>query len=265
MTPFHSINAEGRSSRNLQEENSLQAVVYDLSPAVFAFSTCRSGGVSRGAYASMNVNPYCGDVPADVSENRRRLSAWLGTENILLPHQVHGTRVAFVAGGEKLEGYDALVTQQARLCICVSTADCIPILLYDAETKSVAAVHAGWRGTAARIVEKVIAEMTARLGTRPSALRAVIGPGISLEAFEVGDEVYEAFRAADFPMQRIARRMERWHIDLWEANRWQLQQLGVEDVHVSGICTYNNADRFFSARRLGTESGRILNGIMLKP
>lgn len=258
-------NTSGGGSRMRQEENSVSAVVYDFPHEVFAFSTCRSGGVSRGTYATMNVNPYCGDAAADVAENRRRLAAWLGTDRILIPHQVHGTRVAFVTREMDLEGYDALVTQQAGVCVCVSTADCIPILLYDAETKSVAAVHAGWRGTVARIVEQVVSEMATRLGTRPSALSAVIGPGISVDAFEVGDEVYEAFCAAGFPMQRIARRMDRWHIDLWEANRWQLQMLGVEDIRLSGICTYGNADRFFSARRLGTQSGRILNGIMLKP
>jgi YfiH family protein len=207
-----------------------------------------------------------------VSENRRRLSAWLGTENILLPHQVHGTRVAFVAGGENLEGYDALVTQQARLCICVSTADCIPILLYDAETKSVAAVHAGWRGTAARIVEKVIAEMTARLGTRPSALRAVIGPGISLEAFEVGDEVYEQFSNNGFDMEQIALRFpdtknpaqQKWHIDLPLCNRLQLCCAGLseQNIFTADICTYRNP-AFFSARREGIATGRNMTCLTL--
>ena len=230
-----------------------------------AFSTYRSGGVSKGAYASMNVNPFCGDAPEEVSENRRRLAQRLGTDCIVIPHQVHGTRTAFVDACCTLEGYDAVVTQKPGVCVCVSTADCIPVLLYDAENRAVAAVHAGWRGTASRIVENVIREMGSRLGTRPSDLSAAIGPGISLEAFEVGEEVFETFRAAEFPMERIAKRFAKWHIDLWEANRLQLERLGVHDITLCGECTYSNPDRYFSARRLGVKSGRILNGIMIRP
>lgn len=101
-------------------------------------------------------------------------------------------------------------------------------------------------------------------------VKAVIGPGISLDAFEVGDEVYDAFQSAGFPMMQIAKRYvlseekTKWHIDLWEANRWELLQSGVpfSHIHLSGICTYSHNDRFFSARRAGIHSGRILNGIM---
>jgi copper oxidase (laccase) domain-containing protein len=100
----------------------------------------------------------------------------------------------------------------------------------------------------------------------------VIGPGISLESFEVGDEVYEAFRKEGFPMERIACRFpaaegEKWHIDLWECNRQQLLSLGVPEaqIQVAGVCTYKNPDQFFSARRLGIRSGRILSGIMQIP
>ena len=91
------------------------------------------------------------------------------------------------------------------------------------------------------------------------------GPGISLDAFEVGDEVYQAFCEAGFPMERIARRDSKWHLDLWEANRLQLLEQGVPEAQVSvaGICTYRQNDRFFSARRQGIRSGRILSGILL--
>jgi copper oxidase (laccase) domain-containing protein len=94
----------------------------------------------------------------------------------------------------------------------------------------------------------------------------VIGPCISLDAFEVGDEVYEAFSSADFPMHLIAKRhTEKWHIDLWEANRLQLLACGLrpENITLSGVCTYTSHDRFFSARRLGIKSGRIFNGIII--
>ena len=102
-------------------------------------------------------------------------------------------------------------------------------------------------------------------GTDGTDVSAVVVPGISLAAFEVGDEVYEAFRLAGFPMDRIARKQEKWHIDLWEANRLQLLDFGVPSaaIETAGICTYTHCDDFFSARRLGIRSGRMLTGIML--
>ena len=101
-------------------------------------------------------------------------------------------------------------------------------------------------------------------GTKGEDVQAYIGPGISLDDFEVGDEVYEAFEVAGFDMACIARRDEKWHLDLWEANRMQLLSKGVKkvNVEVAGICTYQNYTDFFSARRLGIRSGRILSGIM---
>ena len=97
-------------------------------------------------------------------------------------------------------------------------------------------------------------------------LKAVIGPGISLEHFEVGDEVYEEFRGAGFDMAAVARRYDKWHIDLWEANRLLLVEGGVcpDNIKTAGVCTYAHADRFFSARRLGIDSGRIFSGIMME-
>ena len=139
------------------------------------------------------------------------------------------------------------------------------VLLYDKERQVIAAIHAGWRGTVGRIVEKTIEVMRIQYGTEGKDLVACIGPSISLESFEVGDEVYAAFEEAGFDMTRIARRYEKWHLDLWEANRVQLLANGVlpEHIEVAGICTFQCYEDFFSARRLGIKSGRILSGIML--
>ena len=165
---------------------------------------------------------------------------------------------------KQLEGVDAMVSDMEQVCLCISTADCIPVRCYDIRRKVIAAIHAGWRGTVKRIVEKTLDKMAALYGTKGEDVQAYIGPGISLNAFEVGDEVYEAFEAAGFDMACIARRDEKWHLDLWEANRIQLLSKGVkkENVEVTGICTYQNYTDFFSARRLGIRSGRILSGIM---
>ena len=96
----------------------------------------------------------------------------------------------------------------------------------------------------------------------PTDIHAIIGPGISLEQFEVGDEVYDAFREAGFPMERIARKAARWHIDLWEANRWLLEELGVSDIYIQGTCTRTSED-FYSARRETINTGRNYNGIYI--
>ena len=239
---------------------------YPLSPEVVAFSTRREGGVSQGAYATFNANPYCGDSPSDVVENRKRLAAELGLDAscLVVPHQVHGIEIAFVQGPCAPEGVDAVVTQTPGLCVCVSTADCIPVLLYDAVHGAVAAIHAGWRGTVADIVGHTVSFMQERCATRPSDLQAVIGPGIGVDAFEVGDEVYQAFCDAGFPMAQTAIRKTKWHIDLWKANEWLLRRAGVGNITMVGICTYHQQDEFFSARRLGIRSGRILNGIFIK-
>ena len=113
--------------------------------------------------------------------------------------------------------------------------------------------------------------MCNRYGCTAADIKAIIAPGISIDAFEVGDEVYDNFAEAGFPMSKIAKRYpaaqgEKWHIDLWEANRLLLIEEGVKEknITIAGICTYTRHEEFFSARRLGINSGRIFNGIMLR-
>lgn len=181
-------------------------------------------------------------------------------ENLCMPHQTHSDHVLWTDKPGRPEDTDATITQQKGLWLCVRTADCIPILLYDDDTRTVAAVHSGWRGTVARIVCKTVEFMH----SAPSHLHAIMGPGISLNAFEVGDEVYEQFREAGFPMSLVAERREKWHIDLFACNEWLLGQMGVGNVVKSGLCTYSHSEMFYSARHDGTKTGRNLNLIVLK-
>lgn len=251
---------------------------YPLADSVTVFSTTRHGGVGVGCYSEFNINPYCGDAPETVSANRKALAHALqvSDDHIVFAHQVHGDRCLMVTESlfrrsaadrwAAVEGYDALMTQLHGVCIGVSTADCIPVLLYDFDHQAVAAIHAGWRGTVRRIVCKTLREMADAFGTQAERVRAVIGPGISLANFEVGQEVYDRFAEAHFDMDRIARRYAKWHIDLPLCNQLQLQDAGVqhENVIASGICTFDRVDDYFSARRLGTASGRIFTGIILR-
>ena len=197
---------------------------------------------------------------------------------VIQGHQVHGSRVAIVERPgmtrEELEGYDAFVTNRPGVAIGVRTADCVPVLLYDPVQRVVAAVHAGWKGTVLHISEGALEAMGQEFGSRPSELKAVIGPSIGPDSFQVGEEVAEKFKEAGFPMDEIwsfrgpgdgSPMSGGHHIDLWKANRWLLEQLGIppESIEVVGIDTFTTPS-LFSARREGVACGRIINAIMLK-
>ena len=253
---------------------------YDMGAGVVAFNSTRHGGCSKGSYEAFNINRYCGDKEEDILRNRLALCQTLGIKDdcLVMPHQVHLTKAATIDEAffaltlaerqEALEGVDALMTNLEGVCIGVSTADCIPVLLYDPERKAVCAIHAGWRGTVKRIVQKAVEVMTATYCTQPQQLVAQIGPGIHLDSFEVGDEVYEAFANEGFKMELISRRYftSKWHIDLPECNRLQLLAAGVpsSSIKVSPVCTFQQSADYFSARRLSINSGRIFTGIMRK-
>jgi len=251
---------------------------YNLGDEVIAFSTTRKGGVSEGKYGEFNINRYCGDKEENILSNLGLLADELGISEsqIVMPHQVHGIESRMIAGeffslpqevrNMIVDEVDAVMTDQKGACIGVSTADCIPVLLYDSVNHATAAVHAGWRGTLNRIAHKAVVEMNRCYGSRPADIRAVVGPGISLDNFEVGQEVYDQFQQTGFDMTRIAKMYEKWHIDLPLCNRIQLEEAGipVESIEMAGICTYADYEEFFSARRLGIESGRIFTGILIK-
>jgi hypothetical protein len=239
---------------------------------IIAFSTER-GLVDKDApYDGFNITWYTDDDPQHIADCRRDLCQMLeiDDQHLILPRQVHNTEVAEVTVdniGDKFEGVDALITTLPRTCIGVSTADCVPILIYDTRTHAIAAAHAGWRGTVAHIGHKTVEAMQNRFGSKPEDLTIVIGPSIGPDAFEVGDEVYEAFSCSNFDMTKIAfKRNGKWHIDLWQANALDLQHMGIlaNHIEIAGICTYQYYDEFFSARRLGIKSGRIYTGIMIK-
>ena len=244
---------------------------YDFGEGVTAFSTTRQGGFSKGSYGEFNINRYCGDNVESISQNRALLCGLLGIDDsrLLMPHQVHETEIVAVnetTREAELEGVDALMTNIPGICIGVSTADCIPVLLYDKTHRAVCAIHAGWRGTVKRIVEKAVGAMTSTYDTRPADIQAQIGPGIHIESFEVGDEVYEAFANEGFEMGTISRKVgQKWHIDLPECNCQQLLASGIPaaQIAVSPICTYQHPETYFSARRLTINSGRIFTGILM--
>ncbi len=261
---------------------------YDFAEGVTAFTTTRHGGYSKGNYSELNINPHRGDDPEAVGMNLRAVASALKLDagHIVRQHQVHKTEVRNITpeffslaekGRERLmEGVDAVVTAMPKTCVGVFTADCIPILFYDAANHVVGAAHAGWRGTVQRIAQKTVAYMREVFGSEPGDIHALIGPGITLRNFEVGQEVYDEFEQAGFDMASISRKFPaggaieprrswKWHIDLPGCNRLQLVESGLlsDNIVLTGIDTYDNAGEYFSARRLKAGFGTMYTGIFM--
>ena len=212
---------------------------------------------------------------ANGAENRRRLAQSVGFEidRLVTGEQTHSLNIAVVTDAEagrgsvdidsRLPNTDALITNCRGICLMVLTADCVPVLLYDAETRSVAAIHAGWRGTANGIVGLTVEKMSREFGTNPCNLVAAIGPCIAACCFEVGADVAEQFGR----LPGVVQQRPDWskpHVDLVLANRIQLEQAGVPATNIesSGECTKCSPHGFFSYRRNQT-LGRIGTGIVL--
>ena len=255
-------------------------IFHNLHTQVTAFSTTRNGGVSKGDYASMNCTPYTGDDLEAVQRNQQLLCTALHIEKeqLIIPYQTHSVNALVIdkeflqqnaeKRNEQLQNIDALITQEKGVCLCVSTADCTPILLYDRKQQVIAAIHAGWRGSVNYIVRETLEQMNRLYNTQGEDIFAAIGPCIGFDAFEVGDEVYDAFKQNDFPMEYISGwkpETHKWHIDLQMANSVQLIDFGVptEQIDICDICTFTHYEKFFSARRLGIKSGRTLSGIFM--
>ncbi len=225
---------------------------------VHAGATTREGGTSTGVYASLNLGTHVGDAPAAVEENRARLRrllrlpgepAWL--------EQVHGTRVVDLARDRADAPADAAVCAVPGTVCAVLTADCLPVVLCSRDGQAVGVAHAGWRGLAAGVVEATVAALT-RVGAPPADLLAWIGPCIGPGAYEVGDEVREAFTASD-PEAAVAfsaNARGRWQADLPALARLRLARVGVMRVYGGQLCTASDATRFYSHRRDG-RCGRL--------
>jgi YfiH family protein len=165
-------------------------------------------------------------------------------------------------------GYDALVTNIPGICIGVTTADCVPLIAYDPARKVLATIHAGWRGTIARIVPKTIRVMVTDYGCLPTDILVGIGACISPGKFEVGEEVVDAFLRADIDLTDASFRNPatgKCHIDLQLVNKQLLLSEGIlaENIETMPLCTQTRDDLFFSARRQGVKSGRMVTGGVL--
>lgn len=220
---------------------------------VKALITTRAGGVSQGPYASFNLGLRTGDDPQAVAANRDRLNALLPQQPRWL-RQVHGSGVVEADTLTGLPEADAAIARRPGTVCAVLVADCIPVLLADGTGATVAIAHAGWRGLAAGVVENTVRGMACE----PRSLTAYLGPGIGAGAFEVGNDVRDAFLARDAAAAAAftPHAAGKWLADLFLLARQRLWRAGVGAIHGGELCTYSDARRFFSYRRSRT-TGRM--------
>jgi hypothetical protein len=234
--------------------------------------TLRTGGASRGAFSSLNFSSREGDVSQRVRENWRRLEAAAGLPDRgwALLSQVHGARVERIGAGGAFCHHrrnhpeaDAMATDRPGLVLGVLTADCLPVVLAVPESGAIAIAHAGWRGTLEGVVPAAVRELCALAGAGPTNVVAALGPAIGDCCYSVGDEVREAFRGrwGAALTRGIFTRADGWRLDLQAANLRQLREAGVPARAVTAVplCTSCRRELFFSYRRDGRRSGRMLN------
>ncbi len=238
--------------------------------------------MSRPPFATLNLGQSVGDDPEAVLENRRRFfgALGIGLAQVARVKQVHGDGILRVDHAlvrqdgfphvliDRPYAYDGLITDLPGLALVVSTADCLPILIHDPVHAAVAAVHAGWRGTARRIASAAVRALGTAYGTSPADCRAAIGPGIRGCCYEVDGPVTELMASCDVRWQdhATAAGPGHWHLDLARINRGILEESGlppgqIEDV---GLCTACRGDLFFSHRAERGRTGRMMNCIFLR-
>ena len=262
-------------------ENGVPVLVSDSLAAAggvaHGFST-RLGGVSTGMWDSLNLGLSRGDDPDRVRENYRRFFAAIGAESpsMAMSDQVHGTDVLNVTTADcKQDPYtkkglvgDGLMTAVPGIALIVFCSDCIPVLLYDPKRRVIAALHAGWRGTAAGIVTKAVTQMTQTYGSNPADILAAIGPGIDQCCFETHEDVPNAVTANlagnGLPFIQL-KENGKFSVDLKGLNARRLELAGLTPDHIDLCreCTHCHPDRFWSHRRLGTQRGSMAAAIQL--
>ncbi len=244
------------------------------------FCTTRKGGVSKGEFSSFNQGNFSDDDTMDIYENRQILARmwYMESNDFIVPHQTHSNTVMVIDDEfqqldssvkiETLYGIDATITNLKNIFLCATTADCVPVLIYDKKKELIAAIHAGWKGIVQGIIENTINKMKSTFQAKPADLIITIGPSISLKNYEVGEDLLSKFEEMKIDLthaSHINTKTNKLHIDLNQIIHDQLVKLGVpsNQIEISDLCTFDNDKLFFSARRQSIHCGRMLSGIKL--
>jgi YfiH family protein len=240
-----------------------------------AFST-RLGGTSPLPKEALNLTNFKGDTPENVAENRRRFLKAIGAEGatIVTARQTHSTDRCFIESIEQAHSFrnecDAMMTRLSDVLLGIQTADCLPILIADTETGVMAAIHAGWRGTASRITERAVADLMLQHGLSPRNCIAALGPTACKQCYEIGEDVIERFKNEFRYWSSLLVNFKeggKAHLDIRAANVQQLLFCGFteDSIYVADYCTMHQNELFFSHRAEGRTSangaGRLLSVI----
>jgi polyphenol oxidase len=233
----------------------------EVEQAVFT----RQGGVSPAPWNSLNVGGTVGDDVERVRENRALSFAALNRNlnSLFDVWQVHSADAIFADGprgaDKDQDKADIIFTDNPAITLYMRFADCVPILLYDPRRHVVGLAHAGWQGTVKGASSASIRAMTERYGSKPAEILAAIGPSIGKDHYEVGPDVISQVRRAFGPEadRLIEIRNGRTYLDLWAANRFQLERAGVQQIEVAGLCTACNLDDWYSHRAEKGKTGRF--------
>ncbi len=235
----------------------------------------RQGGVSRPPHDSLNLSVSVPDEKTAVYANRAKAYGLFGRQNdtVVHAHLVHGNSVARVTqtnNGTWLEHFDALITNEPGCALTLNFADCTPIFLYDPVRQAIGLGHAGWKGAVVDLPGAMVRAMQQQFGSRPADVRAGIGPCISWENYEVDEPLVSEVKAAFADWETLLMKPNgkgngRFHFDLPEANRRNLARAGVQQVELSGFCTAERTDLFFSHRAEKGQTGRFGSIFVLLP
>ena len=247
-------------------------------PSISHFISERGEGVSEKPYDSLNLAFHVKDKDEQVSQNRKILAKKLNIQldNFITLKQIHSNNIAVVTEKDKgkgsndfesaIDNTDAIITQTQNLCLMVLVADCVPVLLYDPETKTIAAIHAGWKGTIKDITYKTVGILKSKFNINPENLIAGMGPAVGPCCFKLDNNTAKSFEKYSFSNDIVVKKTAKGtFIDLWEANKEQLTEQGVleKNIEIMDVCTACNVDRFFSYRAENEITGRFGAGIML--
>ena len=237
-------------------------------PELVALQSTRKGGASNGRYCSLNLGLNTGDRPELVHENTIGLccAATIDPMHLVSSSQVHGTDILCAEQPGRYHGYDALITCKKNLFLCIYTADCYPVLLYDPRHNAAGAIHAGWKGSAGQIVVKTMDAMIRHFNSRPAECLAYIGTGISADAYEVGWDVAEHFAPDTCKPSPFSQPGQKYLLDLAMTNYRQLRASGIPNSHIgkSPFCSFTHSDLFFSYRRDQGDTGRMISLIGIR-
>jgi hypothetical protein len=249
-------------------------------PEIKHFVSTRKGGVSQNRFKGLNISFETDENPKNVLKNRQILAeaVEIPLETFVMQNQIHGNTVVKVTGAERGRGIDshktvignsdAMICNEPGICLFLFAGDCVPILFFDPKQKVIGAAHSGWGGTVKKVAQKTVRAMQENFGCRAEDILAGIGPSIGVKNYEVGDNVTQAVEKAfgtteNYMIQNS--KTGKMHFDLWQTNKMMLTEIGLksENIEISGLCTFDNPNLFFSAR-CDDPTGRFGAGIFLK-